>query len=400
MRLKGKRILLGVCGSIAVYKSVFLLRLLQEEGAEVRVMMTPLAQKFVASLTFFTLSRHPVYTDLWSEAGDWSEHVHLGLWADALLVAPITANTIAKFAGGSCDDLLSAVYLSAKCPVIIAPAMDRDMMIHPAVTENLNRLAHRGVTILDSDSGYLASGLTGKGRLLEPETIVSELITFFQQKELSGKKILITAGATQEPIDPVRYISNHSTGKMGIALANEAFRRGAQVTLVLGTSPLNPLSGVNTIRVHSAEEMFQAVKAYQEDQELFIMTAAVSDYRPDSYSEQKIKKSVENTSMQLNLVRTPDILAHLGQTKKENQTVIGFALESENATEYALQKLKKKNADAIVMNSLADAGAGFGHDTNKATLFCADGTTQDIPLMTKNELSARLLTVIREKYLT
>lgn len=399
MRLKGKRILLGVCGSIAAYKAVFLLRLLQEEGAEVRVIMTASAQKFVSSLTFFTLARHPVYTDLWSEEGTYSEHVQLGLWADVLLVAPITANTIAKLANGICDDLLSAVYLSAKCPVIIAPAMDRDMMNHPAVTDNLKRLTQRGVNVLESDEGYLASGLTGKGRLLEPDAILSELLAFFQEKDLSGKKILITAGATQEPIDPVRYISNHSTGKMGIAIANEAYRRGAEVTLVLGTTPLNPLAGIKTLRVQTAEQMYQAVLSHQKDQTIFIMTAAVSDYRPENYSEQKIKKSVENTALQLHLVRTPDILAHLGQTKTEEQTVIGFALESENATEYALQKLKKKNADAIVMNSLADAGAGFGHDTNKATLFCADGTTHDFPLMTKNELSARLLTFIREKYL-
>ena len=394
--LQSKRVLLAVCGSIAAYKSVFLLRLLQEQGAEVRVIMTESAQKFVTSLTFFTLSRHKVYTDLWSESGDWSEHVHLGLWADVMLIAPITANTLAKLANGNCDDVLSAVYLAAKCPVMIAPAMDRDMMSHPAVINNINLLTERGVKVIEPEEGYLASGLIGKGRLTEPTEIVSELIRFLGKKDWVGKKILITAGPTQESIDPVRYISNHSTGKMGIALAEIALNRGASVTLILGPTSLKPAHGLKTIQVKSAEEMFQAVEQNAEFQDVFILTAAVSDYRPVQYSDVKIKKNMAD--MSLELTKTKDILAYLGETKKDGQILIGFALETHDAERYAKQKLINKKADAIVMNSLQVAGAGFGFDTNQFTVFCADGTIKTFDLKLKSEIADELLTFIQEEY--
>lgn len=376
------RIILGITGSIAAYKAAALTRLLVKQGDEVQVLMTEAAAAFITPLTLSTLSKRPVYTDVRSEAG-WNNHVELGLWADALLIAPASANTLAKLANGLCDNILSAVYLSARCPVFLAPAMDVDMWRHPATRDNLARLQARGARLIPVEHGELASGLVGEGRMAEPETIVETLNRFFaQQQDLTGKQALVTAGPTHEALDPVRFIGNHSTGKMGIALAEALARRGAQVTLVLGPTPHRPaLPGIQTVPVTSAQEMYDACVPLFQHTDIAVLAAAVADYRPKNVSDTKIKKSGD--ALQLELVKTTDIAAALGREKKSGQLLIGFALETDNETAHAQAKLDKKNFDFIVLNSLRDAGAGFGYDTNKISILYRDGRRLDFPLKAK-----------------
>lgn len=369
---QGKKILLAVTGSIAAYKAILLVRLLTARGATVKVTMTPSAKDFVSPLTLSTLSGNPVVTDLFS--GDsWSNHVMLGRWADVMVVAPLSCNTLAKMAAGICDNMLLATYLSATCPVAAAPAMDEDMWRHPATRANIERLQEAGVHIIPVENGELASGLIGEGRMAEPGHIVSFLENvFFSAKDLAGKKALITAGPTYEPIDPVRFIGNHSSGKMGVALAGELARRGAAVQLVLGPSALNvDIEGVEVCRVTTAEEMFQRCQEKFGDADIAVMSAAVADYTPAHTASEKIKKTEGH--LQLELVKTKDILKSLGERKTKNQVLVGFALETRDEKQGALQKLKAKNADIIVLNSLRDEGAGFGFDTNKITIFEKSG---------------------------
>ena len=370
--LQGKKILLGVTGSIAAYKSALIVRLLVKSGAEVKVIMTPAAKDFITPLTLSTLSKNSVSTELFQE-GNWENHVMLGRWADVMLIAPLSCNTLAKMAGGNCDNLLMATYLSATCPVAIAPAMDEDMWHHPSTTANIEKLAAWGTTIIPVEKGELASGLYGDGRMAEPETIVQFLDQhFFLNKDLAGKKILVTAGPTHEPIDPVRFIGNNSSGKMGIALSQELAARGADVSLVMGPTAILPKGrGIQLIKVNTAEEMYQACVHEFPKADVAIMSAAVADYTPLNKSTNKIKKQHDDLSIEL--VKTKDILKTLGERKVNGQILVGFALETTNEREYALNKLKSKNADLIVMNSLNDKGAGFGVDTNKVTIFEKNG---------------------------
>ena len=394
--LQGKRIILGVCGSIAAYKAALVVRLLVKQGAEVKVIMTHSARTFITPLTLATLSNNPVVSEFSDpESGSWNNHVELGLWADALLIAPASANTIAKMAHGICDNLLLATYLSARAPVFVAPAMDLDMYAHPSTTSNLEFLTSYGNHIIAAEYGELASGLTGTGRMAEPETLVSALESHFKKKraDFSGKRILITAGPTLESIDPVRYIGNHSTGKMGYALANEAAARGAQVMLISGPThniPLNP--SVKVQHVTSAEEMFSACLNDFDTSDIAIMAAAVADYKPEKVAAEKIKKDGE--SMKISLVRTPDIAASLGERKKNGQLLIGFALETENEIAHAEGKLKRKNMDLIVLNSLKDPGAGFGHDTNQITIINKNGEKSAFSLKSKSQVAADILDAI------
>jgi phosphopantothenoylcysteine decarboxylase/phosphopantothenate--cysteine ligase len=369
---KGKKILLAVTGSIAAYKAPLIVRLLVKAGAEVKVVMTPAAKDFVTPLTLSTVSKNPVISDLFSE-DSWSNHVMLGRWADLMLVAPLSCNTLAKMSVGLCDNMMLATYLSATCPVIVAPAMDEDMWKHPATIENLSKIQVRGNYIIPVDYGELASGLTGEGRMAEPESIISYLSdNFFLKQDLEGKKVLVTAGPTHEPLDPVRYISNHSSGKMGIAISEEFARRGASVQLVLGpTSSVVTNKAVNVQKVETAEEMYQACIKEFEKSDIAVMSAAVADYTPVNKADQKIKKNTETFSLELS--KTRDILKTLGEKKYNGQLLVGFALETNNEKENAIGKLKSKNADLIVLNSMKDEGAGFGYDTNKITIFEKDG---------------------------
>jgi phosphopantothenoylcysteine decarboxylase/phosphopantothenate--cysteine ligase len=385
---QGKKILLGITGSIAAYKSLLLVRLLVKEGASVKVIMTPAARDFVTPLSLSTLSKNPVLTDLVRE-DTWTNHVDLGHWADCMLIAPLTANTLAKMAAGLCDNLLLATYLSAICPVIVAPAMDEDMWRHPSTLANLERIRTYGNMVIPVEKGELASGLNGEGRMAEPETIMSGLKTLLLQdaqasasrrgsirdaigQDLSGKRALVTAGPTYEAIDPVRFIGNHSSGKMGLALARALAERGAAVDLVLGPTSLDAeIPGVTVKRVHSAEEMYEACLERFPHADLAIMAAAVADYSPVTRAADKIKK--EGDTLILELKRTKDILATLGSQKRPGQVLVGFALENTDGRDYALGKLKTKRADLIVLNTLADEGAGFGVDTNKITIFEKDG---------------------------
>ncbi|MDX2249793.1 MAG: bifunctional phosphopantothenoylcysteine decarboxylase/phosphopantothenate--cysteine ligase CoaBC [Bacteroidia bacterium] len=377
--LEDKKIILGVSGSIAAYKAVYLLRLLKKAGASVKVVTTPAVSEFVGELTFGSLSGEKVFSGLWES--NWSEHVSLGTWADLMVVAPATANTLAKFAHGLCDNALTAVYLAARCPVIIAPAMDADMMIHPRTTHNIQTLKADGCKVLPTGTGFLASGLEGPGRLLEPDEIFESIQAFFSDKPLKGKKLMITAGPTREAIDPVRYISNHSSGKMGYALAEVARDMGASVTLITGPTAIIPPEGIAVTRVESAEDMFAAVKKVAEKQDVLIMSAAVADYSPATVADQKIKKMGED--MTIKLRKTTDILKYLGSTKTSDQLLVGFALETNDALENARKKLTGKNLDFVVLNSLADPGAGFSHDTNKITLLDRQGQIEDFPLKSK-----------------
>ncbi|MEQ9423456.1 MAG: bifunctional phosphopantothenoylcysteine decarboxylase/phosphopantothenate--cysteine ligase CoaBC [Cyclobacteriaceae bacterium] len=397
--LRGKRIILGVCGSIAAYKSAMLTRLLVKKGAEVKVVMTQAAHDFITPLTLSTVSKNPTLTEFSSDAnGGWNNHVELGLWADLMLIAPISANTIAKFANGLCDNLLSAIYLSARCPVMVAPAMDLDMFRHPATKSNLDKLIAYGNQIIDSEHGELASGLIGKGRMAEPEHIVNILEEYFQENSpLKNKKVLITAGPTYEAIDPVRFIGNHSSGKMGYALAENAANMGAEVTLISGPSNQkinHPL--IKLINVNSADEMLESCTKHFELSNINIMAAAVADYKPKRVATQKIKKS--EGSMNLDLVRNPDIALELGKMKKEDQFNVGFALETENEKSNAQEKLKKKNFDMIVLNSLNDQGAGFSTDTNKISIIDKNNIVTDFELKDKNEVARDILKAIISRY--
>jgi phosphopantothenoylcysteine decarboxylase/phosphopantothenate--cysteine ligase len=388
--LAGKKILLGVCGSIAAYKSAHLVRLFIKAGAQVRVVMTPASTDFITPLTLATLSKNEVALRFSEPDGHWHNHVELGLWADAFVIAPASANTLAKLANGICDNLLSAVYLSARCPVFFSPAMDLDMWKHPATQSNMEKLKSYGNHIIPVNSGELASGLYGEGRMAEPEEIIEHLQQFLaahiSSEELKGKKVLITAGPTLEPIDPVRYISNHSTGKMGFALATEFVNRGAEVVLVKGPTATYPaIGGVKVVEVNTAAEMYDAAHLEFAKSDITVMAAAVADYTPAHVNEHKIKKN--GNDLNLELVKTKDILQALGAKKKAGQTLVGFALETQNEVDNALQKMKKKNLDLVVLNSLNDKGAGFGHDTNKITVIDRAGKQQRYELKSKAEVA-------------
>lgn len=344
-----------------------LIRLLIKNGAEVKVIITPSAKDFVSPLTLSTLSKNEILSDLFNDKA-WTNHVELGRWADVFLIAPLSCNTLAKMANGLCDNLLMATYLSSTCPVIVAPAMDEDMWHHSSTKANIEKLISYGNKILPVENGELASGLVGDGRMSEPENIVEYLKAyFFTTRDLINKKVLITAGPTQEALDPVRFISNHSSGKMGVALAQEALKRGAEVTLILGPSNIKTTTDINIINVTTAKQMKEACMQSFSDSDVIIMAAAVADYTPEQYSTEKIKKHEDVCN--ISLKKTDDILKHLGENKKDDQILVGFALETNNEKEYALNKLKQKNADMIVLNSLNDEGAGFGKDTNKITIF-------------------------------
>ena len=390
--LKEKKILLCVTGSIAAYKSALLTRLLVKAGAEVKIIMTNAAKDFVTPLSLSTLSKNQVLTDL-SENDSWSNHVMLGRWADIMLIAPLSCNTLAKMAGGICDNLLMAVYLSATCPVVVAPAMDEDMWLHNSTKNNLSKIKTAGNYIIPVENGELASGLVGEGRMAEPETIMAWLEQFFfNQSELKGKKILITAGPTYESIDPVRFIGNHSSGKMGVAIAEEMNRRGAKVTLILGPTGINVNPGIDIIKVRSANEMFIACNKIFETIDIAVMSAAVADYTPVNLAKEKIKKS--GATFSLELTKTKDILKSLGEQKRGNQFLVGFALETSNEKENAKQKLEAKNADMIVLNSLRDEGAGFGHDTNKITIFDKQGKEYSFTTKSKKEVAVDIVNTI------
>jgi phosphopantothenoylcysteine decarboxylase / phosphopantothenate---cysteine ligase len=390
--LQNKKILLAVTGSIAAYKAATLVRLFVKNGAEVKVIMTKAAEDFIPALTLSTLSKNKVLTNLF-DADTWANHVMLGRWADIMLIAPASCNTIAKMTIGLCDNLVQAIYLSATCPVMLAPAMDEDMWKHPATKSNIEKLKQYGNIILPVDNGELASGLVGEGRMAEPEVIINFISTYFQKsKDLEGKKVLITAGPTFEQLDPVRFIGNNSTGKMGIAIAKECAMRGAIVTLVLGPSAEKVEANINLIRVRSAEEMYNACIERFKDTNIAIMSAAVADYTPVVKETEKIKKNED--IFNLALKRTSDILKKLGTLKTENQILVGFALETENEKENALKKLNSKQADFIVLNSLKDEGAGFGHNTNKITIFDKAGNINSFPVKRKDEVAADIIDTI------
>ncbi len=394
--LGGKNILLGITGGIAAYKTTFLIRLLIKAGAHVKVILTESASSFVSPLTLATLSKNPVLTDFVKESEgsiDWNNHVELGLWADLMLIAPATANTLSKMANGTCDNLLLAVYLSAKCAVFFAPAMDLDMHKHPSTKASFKKLQSFGNVMIPSTSGELASGLHGEGRMAEPEEIVRFIQDYLSKGlPLGGKKVLITAGPTYEAIDPVRFIGNHSSGLMGFELAKVAADMGATVVLISGPSHLtveHPM--ITLIRVVSAEEMYTTAHKYYKDVQIAICTAAVADYRPKTVADQKIKKSAENLT--INLVKNKDILLSLGEKKKQ-QYLVGFALETENELENAKGKLKKKNLDAIVLNSLNDKGAGFGKTTNKITFIDKNLQIKTFDVKTKAAVALDILNEI------
>ena len=395
--LKGKHIILGISGGIAAYKSAMLLRLFVKAGAEVQVVMTPNGKEFITPVTLSALSGKPVISEFFTaNTGEWHSHVDLGLWADAMVIAPATASTLAKMATGVADNMLITTYLSAKAPVFVAPAMDLDMMAHPTTTRNLATLKADGVHIIEPATGELASHLTGRGRMEEPEKIAEALDAFFgRQQSLRGRKVLITAGPTYERIDPVRFIGNFSSGKMGYALAAEAARRGASVVLVSGPSALpDPAGDVTTIRIESAREMLAACEEHFADSDITIMSAAVADYAPAHPRDRKIKREHEGVPV-MELVKNPDIAATLGARKRPGQILTGFALETDNEMTNARQKLAKKNLDMIVLNSLADKGAGFGTDTNKVSIITAD-TVTEVPLKSKIEVAGDILDRITE----
>ncbi len=395
--MEGKKIILAVTGSIAAYKAALLVRLLVKAGSEVKVIMTPSATAFISPLTLSTLSKNPVHTDV-IDGDAWNNHVELGLWADAMLVAPATATTLGKMANGISDNIVTAVYLSAKCPVYFAPAMDRDMWLHPATQKNIGLLQEYGNRLIDAVDGELASGLVGKGRLAEPEDIVARLDKDLSPEQvLSGKKVIITAGPTYEPIDPVRFLGNHSSGKMGYALAKSVLNRGAKVTMILGPNGLDITEKqIEIINVVSGTEMYEATKKLHGSADIAIFAAAVADYKPVSVATEKIKKA--SNSMSLELEKTTDIAAAMGAIKKKGQIHVGFALETEKAEEYAKAKLKKKNFDMIVMNTTKDKGAGFKHDTNKVTVFTDDNQTLAYELKSKEEVAEDIVNTLVTNY--
>lgn len=388
--LKDKKIIVAVTGSIAAYKSAFLVRLLIKEGAEVKVLMTDAAKNFISPLTLSTLSKNPVLSSINSEES-WSNHVELGLWADALLIAPATANTLSKLANGQCDNIVSAVYLSARCPVFVAPAMDLDMWAHPSTQNNCKKLLGYNNYIIDVEKGELASGLIGAGRMAEPEHILDYLVDYFQTQLgtnalLGGKKVLITSGPTQESIDPVRFISNHSTGKMGTAIAEEFARQGASITFVSGPAAVLPRhENIHIISVKSAEEMYQAALSSFDHTDITVLAAAVADYTPLHTSDIKIKK--KEGAMQIELKRTKDIAASLGKLKQDSQIMVGFALETNDALQNAKRKLQSKNLDFIVLNNMNDTGAGFGHDSNKVCFIDRSGAKHVFDLKSKKAVA-------------
>ena len=391
MALKGKKILLAISGGIAAYKMNYLVRDFVKKGAEVKVILTPSAENFVTKVTLSTLSKNAVYSDFYDQNGTWNSHVELALWADVLLVAPCTANTLAKMVHGICDNLVIATYMSAKCPVFIAPAMDLDMYAHPSTKENLEKAERFGHHIIPAEFGELASGLEGQGRLAEPETILQKIEDFFSQnqsKNLEGKTVLITAGPTYEAIDPVRFIGNHSSGKMGFSLAEEAVKRGAKVILISGpTSQKTSTKNIEIHRVTSAKEMYDEVFKYYEKVDIAIASAAVADYAPKIVAKEKIKKSEEEFTIEL--VKNPDILKTMGE-KKTHQFLVGFALETQNEEENAKSKLQKKNLDMIVLNSLRDEGAGFQKDTNKVKIL-THSEQKEFSLKSKDEVAKDIL---------
>lgn len=392
--LTGKKIILGITGSIAAYKAAFLVRLLVKSGAEVRVVTTRSALDFVTPLTLSTLSNQPVYSEfLKNEAGEWVNHVEMGLWADLLVIAPTSANTLAKMAQGLCDNLLMAIYLSARCPVMFAPAMDLDMYKHPSTQANIQKLISFGNLLIPPGTGPLASGLSGEGRMAEPEEIHSLLEAYFHKElPLQGKTALITAGPTYEPIDPVRFIGNRSSGKMGYALAKALHEAGANVHLVSGPTHLPcPAEGIHLVRVESASEMHAAAMQIFPTAQLAIFAAAVADYSPEEVANEKIKKSAGK--MEIKLQPTQDILATAGAMKRNDQYIVGFALETQNELHNAKQKLTRKKANLIVLNSLKDQGAGFGHDTNKVSLVASDSLIE-IPLAPKDEIARQIVEYI------
>ena len=396
MSLENKKIIIGITGGIAAYKINYLVRDFVKAGAEVRIVMTKPTEDFVSPLTLSTLSRNKVYTDFYDENKTWNNHVELALWADVMLIAPCTANTLAKIANGICDNFLMAVYMSAKCPVIIAPAMDLDMYAHPAVTRNLNIIESFGHKIIPAEYGELASGLIGQGRLAEPETIFRTVGNEFTDTDatFAGKKILITAGPTYENIDPVRFIGNHSSGKMGFDLAKEAAKRGAEVTLISGpSSQKTDDKNIDVYRVTSAQEMFDEVFKHYENADIAIMSAAVADYTPKVKATEKIKKNEQELTIEL--IKNKDILRTMGE-KKTHQFLVGFALETQNEEENAKGKLVKKNLDMIVLNSLRDEGAGFANATNKIKIFTPT-EEQYFTLKSKEEVACDILNFIAQK---
>ena len=398
--LRGKKILIGLCGSIAAYKTALLTRLLVKEGAKVKIVMTPASIAFITPLTLSTLSKNPVLHEFQAnDQGEWNNHVEQGLWADVIVIAPLTANTLAKMAGGICDNLLLATYLSARCPVFVAPAMDLDMYKHQSTNANLSTLKNQGVYIIEPEFGELASGLEGTGRMAEPAHIVAALSKHFRDRQsLRNKKILVTAGPTFEKIDPVRFIGNYSSGKMGAALVSELHARGANVSLILGpVSESLDLADVNITRVVSAEEMFEAAIREFVDSDVAVLAAAVADYTPASPSKSKIKKGERGSEISLGLKETPDIAAHLGKLKKNGQMIIGFALETDNEEENAAKKLESKNFDFIVLNSMRNEGAGFGYDTNQITIIDRDNNVKEFELKNKNEVAKDIVNEIVER---
>lgn len=386
--LQGKNIILGITGSIAAYKAALLTRLLMKEGANVKVVMTPLAKEFITPLTMATLSKNPILVDFYNpENGDWNSHVDLGLWADLYLIAPASANTIGKMAAGIADNLLLTIYLSAKCPVMVAPAMDLDMYRHPAMQRNLQVLRSFGDYIMEPESGELASGLMGKGRMEEPEEIVARMKRYFVKDDrFSGTKVMITAGPTYEKIDPVRFIGNYSSGKMGFALAEEMAARGAEVTLICGPVNLKLKdTSIRRMNVESAEEMYQVAVQEFPRNDVVVLSAAVADFTPKERAHTKIKRG--KGALRLDLLPTKDIAAELGRMKQKGQLLVGFALETDDEEANAISKMQRKNLDLIVLNSLNDRGAGFGGDTNKVTLIDRDESKTEYELKSKAEVA-------------
>jgi len=398
--IANKKIIVAITGSIAAYKTATLVRELVKQGAEVKVILTPSAIEFVTPLTLATLSKNPVHSEFTEnkDSGEWTNHVELGIWADLMLIAPASANTLSKMVSGACDNFLMATYLSAKCAIMCAPAMDLDMFAHDSTTENLKTLNERGITVLDSPSGELASGLKGKGRMLEPDQIVDAIADFFMSKTpLRSKKALVTAGPTYENIDPVRFIGNYSSGKMGFAIAHELAENGSDVTLVSGPSNCEAKHpNINVIKVTSALEMKAACERVFNQIDITVMAAAVADYRPGSSADKKIKRE-KTGDLEIKLIPNPDIIKGLGQIKGSHQLLVGFALETNDSLENAKRKIVSKNLDAIVLNSLADEGAGFGVDTNKISIIDSDNKITNFELKSKSAVAKDIVAFITKK---